>query len=218
MKRSRWRLTVTVSVGLVAALWLATTAAQSSIPNGVFVRESNGATWLILDGQRVNVPVWQATDADIDALPVSDRWAVMNAAGAITAGDRPAWLPVSPSTAAQPPPVMVAVGTATPLTAPSVILPTPVRVDPGVWTEAPDITDDQRAWCGQTAADLRTLDRSVSQIDLDVRCQQMAEVYGNTGVRCFETTYRAEFTKPQGQRSREGAENRMATCIAAASR
>lgn len=67
--------------------------AQGGIPDGVFVRESNGTVWLVLGGQRISVPIWQASDADIAALPDSGQWAVMNDGGAITSGDRPAWFP-----------------------------------------------------------------------------------------------------------------------------
>lgn len=78
-----------------------TTVAQSSIPNGVFVRNSEGLVWLVLEGERIKIPVWQATDEEIAAVPVFDRWAVMDAVGAIVAGDRPAWL-VDSSPASQP--------------------------------------------------------------------------------------------------------------------
>lgn len=69
-------------------------SAQAGIPNGVFVRESNGTTWLVLRGQRVGVPIWAATDAEIAALPASDQWGVLsiNDDGAMVAGSRPAWL------------------------------------------------------------------------------------------------------------------------------
>lgn len=86
------------SVFLALSVWLLVSGvqAQSSVPNGVFVRESNGTTWLVLDGQRVSIPIWSATDSDIGAIPQSGRWATMNDAGAIVAGDRPAWLESRP--------------------------------------------------------------------------------------------------------------------------
>ena len=44
---------------LGASLGLGAGAAigQASIPNGTFVREAGGTTWLVRDGQRVRVPV-----------------------------------------------------------------------------------------------------------------------------------------------------------------
>jgi hypothetical protein len=67
---------------------------QATIPDGVFVKDAAGQTWLVLKGQRVGVPVWQATDADIAAIPLSDQWAVMSVTdqGAMVAGSKPAWL------------------------------------------------------------------------------------------------------------------------------
>lgn len=67
-------------------------SAQSTIPDGVFVKNSQGLVWLVLSGQRVKLPVWPASDDDIAALPVSDSWAVMNDVGAIVPGDVPSWL------------------------------------------------------------------------------------------------------------------------------
>jgi hypothetical protein len=81
-------------------------SAQGAIPDGVFVRESNGTVWLVIGGQRVAVPIWQAGDADIAALPKSDLWAVMNDGGAVSGGSRPAWftdvIATAPATAAAP--------------------------------------------------------------------------------------------------------------------
>jgi hypothetical protein len=80
----------------ILATWVITSAssglAQSSIPNGVFVQDSRGWLWLVLDGQRVNVPVWLASDDEVLAIPSSEQWAVMNDAGAIVAGDLPTWV------------------------------------------------------------------------------------------------------------------------------
>lgn len=76
------------------ATWAVTSAsvsAQNGIPDGVFVQEKTGTTWLILGGKRVAVPLWPASDAEIGAIPRSDRWAVMNDAGQIGAGEQPSW-------------------------------------------------------------------------------------------------------------------------------
>lgn len=104
MKRSRWLFAL---VSAVALTWTVATqsAAQSSVPNGVFVRNSAGFIWLVQDGQRVRIPIWTATDDEINALPDPDRWAVANDAGAIVAGDRPVWLTPAPTAPAPQPAV-----------------------------------------------------------------------------------------------------------------
>lgn len=84
-----------VLAGLMALMigWSGGSAtAQSTIPSGVFVQDGSGWMWLVIDGQRVNIPVWPATDDEVKALPRSDRWAVTNDAGAIVPGDPPLWL------------------------------------------------------------------------------------------------------------------------------
>ena len=91
MRRVQSRYMMIWCALVFAALWAVSVSAQPVIPNGVFVRESNGQIWLVLDGQRVSLPVWQATDEQIASLPVSDRWAVMNEAGAMVSGNQPAW-------------------------------------------------------------------------------------------------------------------------------
>lgn len=91
MKRLKAVLPVLIAIVVTWALTIGTSA-QSNIPNGVFVKSSEGLVWLVLEGQRIKIPVWPASDDDIAALPVADRWTVMNDAGAIVAGDRPAWL------------------------------------------------------------------------------------------------------------------------------
>lgn len=117
------RTVLRTALPLVAAIALTwglarATAAQSSIPNGVFVRNSEGLVWLVLEGERIKIPVWQATDEEIAAVPVFDRWAVMDAVGAIVAGDRPAWL-VDDVAPAPPAPVASATPTRTPRPAPT---------------------------------------------------------------------------------------------------
>lgn len=98
MRALRSALPVAAAIVVTWALTTATVA-QSSIPNGVFVKNSEGLIWLVLDGQRVKIPIWTATDDEIAALPVPDRWAVLNDAGAIVAGDRPAWFGGAPAAA-----------------------------------------------------------------------------------------------------------------------
>ncbi len=94
----RLRTSLLILAAIVATWGLASASAQSSIPNGVFVNDVDGTTWLVLDGQRVALPIWQASEADIAAIPQSDRYAVMNDAGGLVAGDRPSWLADAPAT------------------------------------------------------------------------------------------------------------------------
>jgi hypothetical protein len=92
MTMAKVRAVLPVIFGIVVTWWIASpTTAQSGIPDGVFVREGDGTVWLVLNGQRVGLALWAASDDDIRALPKSDRWAVMNDDGAIVAGDRPGW-------------------------------------------------------------------------------------------------------------------------------
>ena len=88
--RLRWLLMVLVA--LLIGWGGGATSAQSEIPDGVFVQDDSGWMWLILEGKRVNIPVWPAAGKDVLAIPRSDRWAVLNAGGAIGPGDPPAWL------------------------------------------------------------------------------------------------------------------------------
>lgn len=86
----------------IAITWYATsaTAAQSAIPNGVFVKDMRGQVWLVLDGKRVKVALWPADVLAVQAIPESGEWAVMNSTGGIVAGAQPAWYvyPPRPST------------------------------------------------------------------------------------------------------------------------
>lgn len=109
-------------------------SAQGSIPDGVFVRESNGPVWLVLRGQRVAVAMWPTTDADIAALPQSDLWAVLsvNDAGAIVGGGKPAWYVEStaPTAATTPSTPVAAVPAAKPTSSGQLVVTTTAT-----WTE-----------------------------------------------------------------------------------
>jgi hypothetical protein len=101
----RQMLAVTMAVSFSAqAISVPRTFAQGNIPNGVFVRETNGRVWLILNGQRVAVPIWPTNDNDIAALLQSGRYAVMNDSGSIVAGERPSWYSEGASQAPMSPP------------------------------------------------------------------------------------------------------------------
>ena len=66
----RWSALVAL-VGL--AFGLGQAFAQSGIPDGAFVRDTAGNIWLVVGGQRVSVPLFQTTDAEIAAVPDSGQ-------------------------------------------------------------------------------------------------------------------------------------------------
>lgn len=180
---------------VVVTFWLGRASAQGTIPNGVFVRNSEGGIWLVLDGQRVRLPIWQASDEEIAGIPLADRWAVMNDASAIVDGDRPSWLgestqAVTPSvdspasTLAAPPSALVPVVIPTPTPTPA---PRPVVAPP---TRNPAIS------CGAVASRIVTATRDSNPgmgslsgpLTLSIReeCETVARRDGENGVACFE--------------------------------
>lgn len=76
---------------VVAVFTLGRASAQPAIPDGSFVRDSADNTWLVSGGQRSVVPIREADDADILALPISGRWVVASALGLVELGDKPDW-------------------------------------------------------------------------------------------------------------------------------
>jgi hypothetical protein len=126
----RMRAALLVAVAIIATWWVTTSSAQSAIPNGVFVKNSEGLVWLVLVGQRVKIPVWAASDEEIAAVPVADRWAVMNDAGAIVAGDRPAWLADESASAPPAAPAQSAAPTTTPKSTATPRPPSPAGESP----------------------------------------------------------------------------------------
>jgi hypothetical protein len=113
MRVPRW-------AGLLAlaalAFWLgrgsSELSAQSLLPDGVFVRDSGGGIWLVIGGQRAQVPFLPATDEAIFSVPDSGAWVVQGEGGILTLGPQPSYVTA--------PPVMVAQGTATPTLTPTV--------------------------------------------------------------------------------------------------
>ena len=184
--------TVVPMVAAVVVAWgiARTTAAQSSIPNGVFVRNSEGLVWLVLDGERIKIPVWQATDEEIAAIPVFDRWAVMDAVGAIVAGDRPAWL------VDQPP---AAVAAAQPV--PSVPAPTstPTMTTLRFKGDRGQNTAPFTLAAGNYVASFKTALRAGQ-----TSCYTSADLYRVTGKRRVESIYSTTLSQRDGQTSIAG--------------
>lgn len=76
--RSKLRTALSVLAAIVATWWFTTASAQTSIPNGVFVRDTNGTVRLVLEGKRVTVPLWPASHDEIQGLAHADTWAVLD--------------------------------------------------------------------------------------------------------------------------------------------
>jgi hypothetical protein len=80
-----------LAVLVTCVFLLGQASAQPAIPNGVFVRDGAGSYWLVLDGQRVGVPVFATGQGVADDLPISARWIIPADNGGLTLGNRPAW-------------------------------------------------------------------------------------------------------------------------------
>jgi hypothetical protein len=84
----------------VVAFWLgrgsADLSAQSLLPDGVFVRDSGGGVWLIIGGQRAQVPFMPAGDDVIFSIPDSGQWVVQGEGGALTLGGQPDYVFAAP--------------------------------------------------------------------------------------------------------------------------
>ena len=76
---------------VVAVFSLGHASAQSAIPDGTFIRDSENNVWFVSGGQRSAVPIRRASDEEVLALPVSGRWLVGAAEGLVALGDRPEW-------------------------------------------------------------------------------------------------------------------------------
>jgi hypothetical protein len=65
--------------------------AQPNVPESAFVRDVGGTVWLVHQGRRVQVPIYPATDDEVDAIPIDGQWLVPQD-GKLVLGSRPAWL------------------------------------------------------------------------------------------------------------------------------
>ena len=140
MRIPRWAGLLALAV---LAFWLGRGSselmAQPLLPDGVFVRDSGGGVWLIIGGQRAQVPFFPADDGAIGSVPDSGMWVVQGEGGMLTLGGMPDYVFQPPVTVPPPPPVEMA--TATPM-------PTPVPEDP-----PPSVSiqvDDERIIAGQS--------------------------------------------------------------------
>jgi hypothetical protein len=76
---------------VVAAFGFGQASAQPVIPDGSFVRDSAGNTWLVTGSQRAAVPIREATDEEILALPFNNEWVVAATQGIVALGGKPDW-------------------------------------------------------------------------------------------------------------------------------
>ena len=140
MRIPRWAGLLVLAV---LAFWLgrgsSDLSAQALLPDGVFVRDSGGTVWLIIGGQRAQVPFFPADDGAIASVPDSGMWVVQGEGGMLTLGGMPDYVFQPPVMAPPPPPSRCATAT-----------PTPVPEDP-----APTVSiqvDDERIVGGQTVS------------------------------------------------------------------
>jgi hypothetical protein len=94
-------------LALVAlAFWLghgsSNLSAQAVVPDGTFVRSSDGTVWLVTGGQRAKVPFFPAVDDVINAIPDSGSWVVAGEGGALALGGQPDYVNQAPVTQQQP--------------------------------------------------------------------------------------------------------------------
>jgi hypothetical protein len=140
MRIPRWAGLLVVAV---LAFWLGRgstgLSAQSLLPDGVFVRDSGGGVWLIIGGQRAQVPFFPAADDVIASVPDSGQWVVQGDGGTLTLGGQPDYVFAAPVVMQAPPPPEQPTAT-----------PTPVPEDP-----PPTVSiqvDDANIQIGQTVS------------------------------------------------------------------
>jgi hypothetical protein len=133
MRFPRWAGLLVLAV---LAFWLgrgsSELSAQPLLPDGVFVRDSGGGIWLVIGGQRAQVPFLPATDEAIFSVPDSGSWVVQGAGGILTLGPQPGYVTA--------PPVMAGQATATPTATPAADPPPTVSIQ----------VDDDRIQAGQS--------------------------------------------------------------------
>jgi hypothetical protein len=116
----------------VFAFGMGQTSAQPALPDGVFVRDSAGTIWLIIGGQRAQVPFYPAGDDVIASVADSGQWVVPGEGGILTLGAQPDFVNQAPVSLVQGP----------------TVTPTPSDPVPTVTIQV----DDDRARAGQTVS------------------------------------------------------------------
>jgi hypothetical protein len=102
MRIPRWAGLLALAV---LAFWLghgsSNLSAQQVVPDGVFVRSSDGTDWLVIGGQRAKVPFFPAVDDVINSIPDSGQFVVAGEGGALALGGQPDYVNQAPVTMAE---------------------------------------------------------------------------------------------------------------------
>src|SRR5881227_721238 len=101
MRFRRWARALALVALAAMAFGMGRGSAQAVLPDGVFVRDSGGTTWLIIGGQRAKVPFYPAGDDVIGAVPDSGQWVVPGEGGILTLGPQPDFVNQAPASLAQ---------------------------------------------------------------------------------------------------------------------
>src|SRR3954451_6550696 len=105
MGGSRWRVLLIVAcLGMLGDRLLTGAFAQSTIPTGAFVRGSDGTTWLVLENEKVHVPIYPTSDDAIGSLADNGRWVIPGGDGqtGLALGAAPQNASVATAPAARP--------------------------------------------------------------------------------------------------------------------
>lgn len=78
-------------VALLILLVQGTVSARQAVTDGTFVRDPDGAVWIVLEGRRVRVPIRPLSDEEIGAIPGGDEWLIPSGDGGVIVGGRPSW-------------------------------------------------------------------------------------------------------------------------------
>jgi hypothetical protein len=98
-----------LAVVAVVALSMGSVSAQG-IPSGAFVKDSQGNVWLVINGQRSQVPLHPANDDQISAFPTTGQWVSPTGDGqSVMLGGPPPWAPQPTPTSDQNQPPTVEV-------------------------------------------------------------------------------------------------------------
>lgn len=92
MRTYRIHRALVAAAVVVIAVGCSRAVAQPTIPNYAYVRDSDGQVWGTYGGQRVAIPIYPATDAQIRALPWNGLWFGFKEDGSgYQPGPKPEW-------------------------------------------------------------------------------------------------------------------------------
>jgi hypothetical protein len=140
--------------------------AQAPIPNWTYLRDSGGSVWLVVEGTRLGIPLYPATDEEIAALPFAGKWVIP--------GEAPSFGDTPPDWAQKP---------AVPAPVTQSTAGSPAALQSRCYRLARSIPPATRV----------PLEPALIQ-SLEGMCQEAAATYGSTGVDCFEYAWTRTFT------------------------